>query len=192
LSTSGGRSVGIVRLRTKGHGVCLFLVRLQTPNKDFVFYARLWKTFGLIIESAFMVEVLCPLGCFHGGINLKIPCGTLHRVALVTTHTTETQLWIPITPRNPEDGGDMFSEASVRTRTTRYKVPEGIYNFGLQSTSSYHKQAGVLSHGLHYPLLISGFQRRMFPFLRVSNFHRPHLTAYTTLSELSICRLSLD
>jgi hypothetical protein len=25
LSTSGGRSVGIVRLRTKGHGVCLFL-----------------------------------------------------------------------------------------------------------------------------------------------------------------------
>jgi hypothetical protein len=27
------------------------------------------------------------------------------------------------TLRNPEDGGDMFSEPSVRT-----KVPEGVYN----------------------------------------------------------------
>jgi hypothetical protein len=28
-STSGGRSVGIVRLRTKGHGVCLFCYRYR-------------------------------------------------------------------------------------------------------------------------------------------------------------------
>jgi hypothetical protein len=30
--------------------------------------------------------------------------------------------------RNPEDGGDMFSETSARTRAARYNVPGGIYN----------------------------------------------------------------
>jgi hypothetical protein len=39
-----------------------------------------------------------------------------------------TQLWNPISVRNPEDGGDMASETSVLTRATRYKVPEDIYN----------------------------------------------------------------
>jgi hypothetical protein len=32
-STSGGRSVGIVRLRTKGHGVCLFVTRLMASQE---------------------------------------------------------------------------------------------------------------------------------------------------------------
>jgi hypothetical protein len=36
------------------------------------------------------------------------------------------QLWDPITPKNPKDGGDMFSETSVRTRVTWCKVLEGI------------------------------------------------------------------
>jgi hypothetical protein len=35
-----------------------------------------------------------------------------------------TQLWDPITLRNPEDGGDIFFETSFLTRATRYKVPE--------------------------------------------------------------------
>jgi hypothetical protein len=34
----------------------------------------------------------------------------------------------PITLRNPEDGGDMFSETSVLTRATWYKVTEVICN----------------------------------------------------------------
>jgi hypothetical protein len=38
-----------------------------------------------------------------------------------------TQLWNPITLRDPADGDDTFSETSVRTTATRYKVPEGIY-----------------------------------------------------------------
>jgi hypothetical protein len=38
------------------------------------------------------------------------------------------QVWNLITPRNPEDGSDMFSEMSVQTRATQYKIPEGIYN----------------------------------------------------------------
>jgi hypothetical protein len=40
-----------------------------------------------------------------------------------------TQLWNPITLRIPEDGNDVFSEITVRTRATRYKVPEYIYNW---------------------------------------------------------------
>jgi hypothetical protein len=41
---------------------------------------------------------------------------------------TVTQLWNPIVLRNPEDGSDMFSETSVLTGATRYKVPKGIHN----------------------------------------------------------------
>jgi hypothetical protein len=41
--------------------------------------------------------------------------------------STVTQLWNPIILRNPEDGGDMFSETTVRTRATRYEAPEGMY-----------------------------------------------------------------
>jgi hypothetical protein len=42
--------------------------------------------------------------------------------------STVTQLWNPISLRNPEDAGDVFSETSVLTRAARYKAPEGIYN----------------------------------------------------------------
>jgi hypothetical protein len=41
---------------------------------------------------------------------------------LVSINSTLTQLW------NPEDGVDIFSETSVRTRSTGYKVPGDIYN----------------------------------------------------------------
>jgi hypothetical protein len=30
--------------------------------------------------------------------------------------------------KNPEDGSDIFSETSVLTTATQYKVPEDIYN----------------------------------------------------------------
>jgi hypothetical protein len=43
--------------------------------------------------------------------------------------STATQLWNRVTPWDPEDRGDMFSETSVRTRTARFKVPEGIYDY---------------------------------------------------------------
>jgi hypothetical protein len=43
---------------------------------------------------------------------------------LIDSDCTVPQLWAPITLRNPEDGGDMFSETSVRTRATRYKDPK--------------------------------------------------------------------
>jgi hypothetical protein len=46
---------------------------------------------------------------------------------LINRDSTLTQLRIPITLRNPEDGGDMLSEMLVLTRGTLYKVPEGIY-----------------------------------------------------------------
>jgi hypothetical protein len=47
---------------------------------------------------------------------------------LINSDTTVTQLWNPITIRNPEDGDDMFSKTSVLTTATQYKVPEGTYN----------------------------------------------------------------
>jgi hypothetical protein len=47
---------------------------------------------------------------------------------LINTVSTITQLWNSITPRNPEDGGDMFSARSVRTRATQYNIPECINN----------------------------------------------------------------
>jgi hypothetical protein len=48
---------------------------------------------------------------------------------LINSDSTVTQLWNPITLKNPEDGGDMLFETSVRTRATQYKVLEVIYNF---------------------------------------------------------------
>jgi hypothetical protein len=37
------------------------------------------------------------------------------------------QLWKPDNLRNPADGDDTFSETSVQTSATRYKVPEDIF-----------------------------------------------------------------
>jgi hypothetical protein len=34
------------------------------------------------------------------------------------------QVWSLITLRNPEDGGDMFSDTSIITRATWHEVPE--------------------------------------------------------------------
>jgi hypothetical protein len=45
---------------------------------------------------------------------------------LINNDSTVTQLWNPITLRNPEDGGDIFFEMSVLTTAARYKVPEDI------------------------------------------------------------------
>jgi hypothetical protein len=47
---------------------------------------------------------------------------------LVNSNFTLKQPWNPVTLRNPEDEGNMFSEMLVLTRATWYKVPEGIYN----------------------------------------------------------------
>jgi hypothetical protein len=47
---------------------------------------------------------------------------------LIHGDSTAIQLWVPITPKNTEDGGDMFSETSVVATGTRYKVPEDFYN----------------------------------------------------------------
>jgi hypothetical protein len=38
------------------------------------------------------------------------------------------QMWKAINLRNSEDGDDTFSETSVQTSATRYKVPEWIFN----------------------------------------------------------------
>jgi hypothetical protein len=43
-------------------------------------------------------------------------------------------LWNPITLRNLDDEGDIFSETSVRTRVTWYKIPKGLYNW-------YHRES---------------------------------------------------
>jgi hypothetical protein len=47
---------------------------------------------------------------------------------LININSALTQLWNPINLRNPEDVDDTFSETSIRTRVTWYKVPESIYN----------------------------------------------------------------
>jgi hypothetical protein len=47
---------------------------------------------------------------------------------MINSDSTVAQVWNPIITKNLEDGGDTFSEASVRTRATGYKVTEGIYN----------------------------------------------------------------
>jgi hypothetical protein len=47
---------------------------------------------------------------------------------LINSDSTVTKLWNLITLRNPENGGDIFSETSVLTEATGYKDPEGIYN----------------------------------------------------------------
>jgi hypothetical protein len=46
---------------------------------------------------------------------------------MINSDFTVTQLWNPITMRNPEDGGDMFSETPVLTKARQYKVPEDLY-----------------------------------------------------------------
>jgi hypothetical protein len=47
---------------------------------------------------------------------------------LINSDSMVTQLWNPIALSNLEEGGDKFSNTSILTRTTLYKVPEGIYN----------------------------------------------------------------
>jgi hypothetical protein len=83
----------------------------------------------------FMFEEHCRLGCFHGG-NYRYLLGLLscssnskHKrypsmERLINSDSTVTQLWNPITLKNPEGGGDMFSETSTLTTAIRYKVPE--------------------------------------------------------------------
>jgi hypothetical protein len=51
---------------------------------------------------------------------------------LINSDFTITQQWSPVTLSNPEDGGEMFSETSVLTIATGYKVPEVIYTKGTQ------------------------------------------------------------
>jgi hypothetical protein len=50
------------------------------------------------------------------------------RRKLSNSISTLTQPWQPINLSNPEDADDTFSETSVRTRATWFKVPEGIYH----------------------------------------------------------------
>jgi hypothetical protein len=61
---------------------------------------------------------------------LKMTSGTLYRVALIrndaSTVSAVIQLWKPINLSTPEDEHDTFSETSVPTSTTGYKVSEGI------------------------------------------------------------------
>jgi hypothetical protein len=47
---------------------------------------------------------------------------------LINSDSTITQVWNAITLENTKDGGDMFSETSLRTSTTRHTVPDDIYN----------------------------------------------------------------
>jgi hypothetical protein len=47
---------------------------------------------------------------------------------VINSDSTVTQLWNPVTLRNPKDGGSMFFETSVLTGATRYKVPEDLYH----------------------------------------------------------------
>jgi hypothetical protein len=51
------------------------------------------------------------------------------RTAKKALFPTYLQLWKPINLRTPEDGGNTFSETSVRNSATRYEVPEDIYNW---------------------------------------------------------------
>jgi hypothetical protein len=47
---------------------------------------------------------------------------------LINSDSTITQLWSPITLRNPEDGGDTISKTLVLTTAIQYKVPEDIHH----------------------------------------------------------------
>jgi hypothetical protein len=67
---------------------------------------------SLLISLSMRHTVYCP----------RRQCGRL-----INSNSMAIQLWGPATLRNPEDGGDIFSETSLLTRATRYKVPEDIY-----------------------------------------------------------------
>jgi hypothetical protein len=53
---------------------------------------------------------------------------------LINSVSMVTRLWNHITLRNPEDGADVFSETSVLTRATQYKVSEDIISCRMASS----------------------------------------------------------
>jgi hypothetical protein len=95
---------------------------------------------SLSIEGYYVWSKDTSSGMFSLRHQWQISSETLYRVALVRTDvsvnislinsdSTVKQLKNHITLRNPENGGDIFSETSVLTRVTRQKVPEDIYHW---------------------------------------------------------------
>jgi hypothetical protein len=62
---------------------------------------------------------------------------------LINNYSTVTQLWNPIALRKFEDGDDTFSETSVVTSATEYKVSEDIYNVRFEVSTAATMKNGV-------------------------------------------------
>jgi hypothetical protein len=72
-STSGGRSVGIVRSRTKGHGVCFCLCLCICKNNGHLIYVFKYSVFIylFIMFSLFLAHAFQCLGILYGDIHLE-------------------------------------------------------------------------------------------------------------------------
>jgi hypothetical protein len=83
------------------------------------------------------VQERCLLGCFHSGKNGRFllgitQCGSSQNGRFgeqISYIFRVTQLWSAITLRNPEDGGNMFSETSVLTWATQCNTLGDIYHW---------------------------------------------------------------
>jgi hypothetical protein len=106
---------------------------------------------------------------------------------LFNSDSTATELRNPIILRNSEDGSDMFSETSIMTTATWYKVPEGSYN----QTIWFVTWPSELQHGsavLPTPNLLHS-TLRTFTVLQTSNLYTQQVqwtlpTSQPTLSPL--------
>jgi hypothetical protein len=94
--------------------------------------------------SSGMLSRRCQINMSSGMLSrrcqLRMSSGTFYRVALVRTDVLENVsspssgfLKLIVCPQlyycgNTEEGEDTFSETSVQTSVTRYKVPEDIFN----------------------------------------------------------------
>jgi hypothetical protein len=94
----GGRSVGIVRSRTKGHGVCLFCLMVQIDSEnlnDFRYSICIFLRYNTLCASVCLVMII-EVYCYNNyAISLQMTFG---EIALEKKNSVESirrlsQIW---------------------------------------------------------------------------------------------------